>query len=241
MDQRLADQQVNMKSKYLSVLGIVRSCCIATGLYNHGRSGARLVACLSVLSVLSIAAQVSAGNREVLIDATKPQGHSEAYDSRTEATQEQPMLLPVIVRVTGYGGYDAKAKNKANKRLMAIRASRLDAYRNLAERVYGFSVAGASTVKDFMLESDRFATSVDSVVRGARVVSISDNPATGIETVVELELPGDFQRCLNKVNNFKYHNDCLRPMGSMGASVPSNHSLRRSSQEPPMQALYHLN
>ena len=120
MDQRLADQQVNMKSKYLSVLGIVRSCCIATGLYNHGRSGARLVACLSVLSVLSIAAQVSAGNREVLIDATKPQGHSEAYDSRTEATQEQPMLLPVIVRVTGYGGYDATAKNKANKRLMDI-------------------------------------------------------------------------------------------------------------------------
>jgi len=241
MDQRLADQQANMKSKFQSVLGFARSCCIAIGLYRRGRSWARLVACLGILSVLLSAAQVSASNREVLIDATKPQGHSDAYDSHAEPSQEQSMLLPVIVRVTGYGGYDATEKNKGNKRLMAIRASRLDAYRNLAERVYGFSVAGASTVKDFMLQSDRFATSVDSVVRGARVVSISDNPATGIETVVELELPADFQRCLNKVNNFKYHNDCLRPMGSVGTSVPSNNSLRRSSQEPPMQALYHLN
>ncbi|GEM_PF-401700 len=232
--QRFVNRSAGSQSDSASIS--LRSPATSLRLLSGGMTLFMVKAILVVL-LGSFSAHASAANRNVLVDATSPQGHSDAYDESVPA--ERAAALPLIIRVTGYGAYDAKAKQSANKRLMAIRTSRLDAYRNLAERVYGFSVAGASTVKDFMLESDHFATSVDSVVRGARVVSISDNPATGIETVVELELPGDFERCLNKVNNFKYRDDCLRPMSSMGS--PSNSALRRSSEEPRMQALYHLN
>ena len=182
--------------------------------------------------------------REVLIDTRDTEGSSAAFhqparDDHAEGLSSVP--LPLIIRVTGYGIYDSKAKNSASKRLQAIRASRLDAYRNLAERVYGYSVSGTSSVKDFMLQSDQFATSVDSVVRGARVVSIADNPETGIETVVELELPVGFQNCLNKVNNFKHRMDCLRPITTAGLAAPSAESIESKSREPRMRSLYHLN
>lgn len=199
------------------------------------------------LSLFSTVLLAESTTREVLIDARTGQGNSAEFDDPvgngdvSDSMPAEVMELPIIIRVTGYGLYDSKAKNSASKRLLAIRASRLDAYRNLAERVYGYSVTGSSSVKDFRLSSDQFATTVDSVVRGARVVSISDNPETGIETVVELELPAGFQSCLNKLNNFKHRLDCLRPMTTAGLEPPSSLEIEQKSREPGMRALYHLN
>jgi len=195
---------------------------------------------LTALSVPTYA-ESPAKKRKVLIDTTAPTTNSAGYAEPVAAEGAvTPMSVPVVIRVTGYGAYASEDKKSSAKRLLAIRASKLDAYRNLAERVYGFSVSGESTVRDFMLKSDAFATSVDTVVRGARVVSISDNPVTGIETVVELELPGDFQTCLNKVNNFKYRSDCLRPMTHSGLQLPSTDQIKSSSAGQSMRSLYHL-
>lgn len=211
------------------------------------------------LCVLMLAASVQAlaQTRAVLIDARKPQGTSEAYQapaeaqapSQSHASMQPPKRPepPIIVRVTGYGVYevgDAKSgKANAAKRLMAMRASRLDAYRNMAERVYGLSLSGQSSVKDFAMRHDEFAAEVDSVVRGARVVSISQNPQTGIETVLEIELPADFKRCLNRVNNFRYRSDCLRPITHSALQQQTELANRaaRGEQDRRMRTLYHLN
>lgn len=154
-------------------------------------------------------------------------------------------LKPIVVRVTGYGVFvpdaDANKEKVAAQRLRAIRASRLDAYRNMAERVYGLSVTGASTVQDFALQQDEFATAVDTVLRGARVVSISENQQTGIETVMELMLPGDFRQCLNKVNNFKYGANCLQAMTSHSLlNGAQNQSRNQATSTPVMEKLYYL-
>lgn len=167
-----------------------------------------------------------------------------AGDDKNAAVMPAPKPEPpILIRVTGYGVYDAKAKHKqASKRLKAIRASRLDAYRNLAERVYGLSLSGSSKVKDFDLMHDEFAAQVDTVVRGARVVSISENPMTGMETVLELELPADFKRCLNRVNNFRYRMDCLRPITNTSLMQQTDLAKRAERGEPDnrMRTLYHL-
>lgn len=212
----------------------------------HGQ-GLLMAVAMLVLCLFSAASPADTMTRKVLIDAKSGNGSSAGYDDpvdmETDSGSDVTAVskLPTIIRVTGYGLYDDKAKNSASKRLLAIRASRLDAYRNLAERVYGYSVTGTSSVKDFSLASDQFATSVDSVVRGARVVSISDNPKTGIETVVELELPGGFQSCLNKLNNFKHRLDCLRPITTAGLEPPSSQEIERQRREPRMRSIYHLN
>lgn len=72
-------------------------------------------------------------------------------------SRQDTMLEPITVRVSGLGTYEDVAADRSNtrKRLMARRASQLDAYRNLVERVYGTVVYGSSTVNDFVLQIGR--------------------------------------------------------------------------------------
>lgn len=163
----------------------------------------------------------------------------EASDAEAQQQNTQLPPEPIVVQVTGYAHYEAKAEGVSDpKRLLAIRASRLDAYRNLAERIYGISVSGQSQVRDFVLENDHFSVSLDTVIRGAHVVSISENKKTGIETVLELSLPGDFVECLNKVNSFKTDIACLQPISSNDSKSSNSGSV--ASLRAPMGQHYYL-
>ncbi len=120
---------------------------------------------------------------------------------------------PIVVRVTGYGTYsDTKDRMDPRKRLLAMRASKLDAYRAMAERIYGTVIYGNSTVRDLVLQEDTFKTFVDSVIRGARVVSVSELRSGGFETVLEVVLEPKFRLCLTNVNYFRYTEECRMPL-----------------------------
>lgn len=154
---------------------------------------------------------------QLSLDEVLPSSTSIIITSSSDQTESK--LDPILIRVTGYSAFDAYAYADAeadakseSKRLLALRASKLDAYRSLAERVYGLSIYGKSMVKDFVLKEDRFAVGLDSYIRGARVVSVNEKQGIGFETVLELMLPGNFNDCLNKVNNFKNGLNCLRPL-----------------------------
>ncbi len=165
---------------------------------------ARLIMSCVVLSLLSV---------QVSVAHVPPKKVVKAEEEAIEDLRE-----PIVFRVTGYAVYTKKeGETNDAKRLLAIRASKLDAYRAMAERVYGMSISGESSVKDFMLQSDSFGAAVDSYIRGARVVSVMENKQTGIETVLELVLPGNFQDCLNKANAFKYGLECLRPLSQLSS------------------------
>lgn len=73
------------------------------------------------------------------------------------------------------------------KRLMAIRASRMAAMRDLAEQIYGLKVEGSSTSVDSRLQGDSFRTSVRGIVSGARTVRIGPKGADSYETVLEVD------------------------------------------------------
>lgn len=122
-----------------------------------------------------------------------------------QRNEEMPPSETMVMRVTGYAAYDVEAaKKSAQFRLDAVRASRLDAYRALAERVYGTRIISQSQVSRASLTQDSFVARVDSSVRGAQVISVSENTQGTIETVVELILDTALNRCLvygNTVNN----------------------------------------
>jgi len=152
-------------------------------------------------------------------------------------------LEPIVIRVTGYSAYEkTEDMTSEPKRLMALRASKLDAYRALAERVYGTGISGLSTVQDFVLKHDGFGTVVDSVIRGARVVSVSEKKGAGFETVLELLLPGNFHDCLNKTNSFRYGSNCLRPMtqNNVNRAMTTNSSARTKNGTNAMDSIYYL-
>ncbi|QLE86180.1 flagellar biosynthesis protein FlgP [Shewanella sp. Scap07] len=102
---------------------------------------------------------------------------------------EAPTSFPKITAI-GYAPLATQpATEQSQKVLMAMQASKIAAYRELAEQVYGQQLSASSQVNDWMLTSDDIQASVSGVIRGARVVK--SYPA-GEHYVTELEL--DFEQ-----------------------------------------------
>jgi hypothetical protein len=92
------------------------------------------------------------------------------------------------ITATGYAVISVQqSKNPAQQRLMAIRASKLDAYRTLTEQVYGQQLDANSTVADMMVTNDTFRTKVEGVIYGARLVSITPVGDDTYETTLSLD------------------------------------------------------
>ncbi|WP_250656981.1 LPP20 family lipoprotein [Alkalimarinus coralli] len=131
---------------------------------------------------------------------------------------KQESLQPIVIRVTGYGALDTTRKAASERKLlMAMRASKLDAYRALAERVYGTQVFGSSKVQDIVMENDQLRTIVDSNIRGAKVISVNRLKGGGYETIVEMVISPGLRRCL--ANGPSYNNVCSMLVGSADHSM----------------------
>ena len=132
------------------------------------------------------------------------------------SSREQPQaapLEPITVRESGFGTFlNMAERDQTRERLKARRASRLDAYRNLAERVYGTVIYGGSTVDEFVLESDQFRSYVDSYIRGAKVIAVNEYDDGVVETVMELKLEPRFRACVANVDPVNSAKLCPRPM-----------------------------
>mgnify|MGYP005989103175 FL=1 len=136
-----------------------------------------------------------------------------------EQTHVDP-VAPLILRVVGYGAVNPKAKgmSKVQKRLMSIRASRLDAYRSMAERVYGTKISGSSTVRDLVVQNDSFRTYVDTFIHGARVISTDVLEDGSVETVLEMVVDAGFRNCLVTENSMRFNSDCRSSVMHNGKS-----------------------
>jgi hypothetical protein len=107
--------------------------------------------------------------------------------------ENNSMTTPLVekretITATGYAVVAVQNhKNPAQQRLMAIRASKLDAYRNLTEQVYGQQLDASSTVADMVVTNDTFRTKVEGVIYGARLVSITPVGEDTYETTLSLD------------------------------------------------------
>ena len=106
---------------------------------------------------------------------------------------QNAMVSPLIekretITATGYAVVAVQNhRNPAQQRLMAIRASKLDAYRNLTEQVYGQQLDSSTTVADMVVTNDTFRTKVEGVIYGARLVSITPVGDDTYETTLSLD------------------------------------------------------
>lgn len=110
-------------------------------------------------------------------------------------TPESPpsMISPLVEKretlvATGYAVISVQNhKNPAQQRLLAIRASKLDAYRSLTEQVYGQQLDASTTVADMTVMSDTFRAKVEGVIYGATMVSITPVGDDTYETTLSLD------------------------------------------------------
>ena len=101
----------------------------------------------------------------------------------TPMTQQSSKLV-----ATGYAVISIQNhRNPAQQRLLAIRASKLDAYRALTEQVYGQQLDANTTVADMTVMSDTFRARVEGLVYGAVLVSITPVGDDTYETTLSLD------------------------------------------------------
>lgn len=91
---------------------------------------------------------------------------------------------------------EQKGRNEDEKQVRAMRASKIDAYRELAEQVYGMRVSGRADLKDQRLGTELTSGAVDGVIRGAEVVR---SYKVGDSYVTELRL--DIEK-MNKLRDY---------------------------------------
>lgn len=111
----------------------------------------------------------------------------------TKPPETANMLAPLVEKretltATGYAVVSVQNhRNPAQQRLMAIRASKLDAYRALTEQVYGQQIDASSTVADMTVTSDSYRAKVEGVIYGATLVSITPVGEDTYETTLSLD------------------------------------------------------
>ncbi len=94
-----------------------------------------------------------------------------------------------VIRAKGYGVEpNDPTMSFPEKALMAKRAAKLDAMRNLAEQVYGVRITSDSVVRDFVAQSDDMRGRVNTFIQGAKVVSERQMPDRSYEVEIEVEL-----------------------------------------------------
>lgn len=113
--------------------------------------------------------------------------------TQPNAVTTASMITPLVEKretlvATGYAVISVQNhKNPAQQRLLAIRASKLDAYRSLTEQVYGQQLDATTTVADMTVMSDTFRAKVEGVIYGAVLVSIAPVGEDTYETTLSLD------------------------------------------------------
>ncbi len=108
--------------------------------------------------------------------------------NKTQELLDGASITFPTLTATGYAVVSTQpGQNIEQRRLMAIRAARMSAMRELAEQIHGLKVDSNTTVIDLMVQNDTFRGIVSGVIRGARTVRINPTGSDTYETVLEID------------------------------------------------------
>lgn len=101
------------------------------------------------------------------------------------------------MRAIGYATVSVQpGRSPAQKQLLAIRAAKLAAMRELAEKLYGANVSGQSSTLEGRIINDVARSDVEGLIRSARTVRIQ--PVRNDVYEAELEIHSDEVRALRR-------------------------------------------
>lgn len=143
---------------------------------------ARRLACVALLSGCAAPAPESAGPPLVAMTEPTPSALAEPVPAPAPAPASRGVIGRGFAQVSGQPG-----RTLGERRLLAVRAARLEALRDLAEQVRGIELDAETVVDDAVVRDDRLSASIDTTLRGARTVSIQPRGEDGYEVVMELD------------------------------------------------------
>ena len=132
-------------------------------------------------------------NKENLMETSQIRNVQTANSQTDNLIAAQQLLeasieeIPTLTAV-GYAVVSTQpGRSDAQKRMMAIRAARMAAMRDLAEQIHGLQVDSNTTVIDLMVQNDTFRGIVSGTIRGARTVRINPTGSDTYEIVLEID------------------------------------------------------
>ena len=144
----------------------------------------------------------------------------------TAKTPPLAFLPQKTISATGYGTVEKSDRySRSQIKLMAMRASKMDAYRSLSEQLTGIQLRGQTTVENMEANQDSYQVYINAYLRGARVKRISPIGSDlyagddTFETVVELDLTPRFYECLNGPSELV--NQCIQQNPVSSSPAPS--------------------
>ncbi|MGF1763622.1 LPP20 family lipoprotein [Aliivibrio kagoshimensis] len=104
-----------------------------------------------------------------------------------------------VIHAVGYASInDQMGRSKEEKSIKAMRASKIDAYRELTEQVYGMRISGQIQTRNQKLGVENTSGAVDGIIRAAKVVK---SYPIGDSYVTEMSLD------LDKMEEMKQHGE----------------------------------
>lgn len=113
-----------------------------------------------------------------------PTNPAESPSPSTPAAGVSDLTAFGFASITAQSGSDA-----AQRRLQAARAAKLDAYRNLAEQLYGVEFASDSLINDSRVREDQIRVRISGVIAGAELVALE--PLGNDSYQATVRLPAD--------------------------------------------------
>jgi hypothetical protein len=105
------------------------------------------------------------------------------------------------LRLVGNGFGPENVKELGRRKILAKRAAKLDAYRNLLESIKGVYVTSTSRVEEMMLEEDSIKSKTEGMLKGMRIIDVSYSNDGGCEITVEVNIDKEGGFLLNALNN----------------------------------------
>lgn len=124
-----------------------------------------------------------------MIGALLLSGCAPFYNRHVEYADVKPESFPIL-RAVGYAPISAQlANDQQRKMLQAMKASKLDAYKELTEMVYGQKIDASTNLHDMVLADENLSASVQGMISGARVVK-----TYALDDIYVTELELDFEQ-----------------------------------------------
>jgi len=106
-----------------------------------------------------------------------------------------------VLRIKGNGFGPERVKSLGRRKILAKRAAKLDAYRNLIEVIKGVHITSSTSVEDMMLESDLIKSKTEGMLKGMKTVNVTYSNDGGCEITVEVNIDKNGGFLLSALNS----------------------------------------
>ena len=106
------------------------------------------------------------------------------------AVEKLPVKVVNIPTLTSVGFASVSVqpgKSLNQKRILAIKAARLDALAKLTEQIHGIQISGSTKISEAIVQNDSLRADIQGVILGARTVQVDPTTSDTFQVTVEID------------------------------------------------------